>query len=78
MFREMLVRITGTKTLTVENYKNILDYKENLILIQGKTEDLKITGKNFLIEYFTQDSMQITGSIEKIEFQITEKKANKR
>ncbi len=78
MFREMLVRITGTKTLTVENYKNILDYKENLILIQGKTEDLKITGKNFLIEYFTQDSMQITGSIEKIEFQITGKKANKR
>lgn len=78
MFREMLVRITGTKTLTVENYKNILDYKGNLILIQGKTEDLKITGKNFLIEYFTQDSMQITGSIEKIEFQITGKKANKR
>ena len=78
MFREMLVRITGTKTLTVENYKNILDYKGNLILIQGKTEDLKITGENFLIEYFTQDSMQITGSIEKIEFQITGKKANKR
>ena len=78
MFREMLVRITGTKTLMVENYKNIMDYKENLILIQGKTEDLKIAGKNFLIEYFTQDSMQITGSIEKIEFQITGKKANKR
>ena len=78
MFQEMLIRITGTKTLTIENYKNILDYKEDLILIQGKTEILKITGKNFLIEYFIQESMQITGSIEKIEFQITGKKANKR
>ena len=78
MFQEMLIRITGTKTLTIENYKNILDYKEDLILLQGKTEILKITGKNFLIEYFIQESMQITGSIEKIEFQITGKKANKR
>ncbi len=78
MFQEMLIRITGTKTLTIENYKNILDYKDNLILIQGKTEDLKITGKDFLIDYFTQDSMQITGTLEQIELQTVKKKANKR
>ena len=74
MFQEMIIRITGTKALTIENYKNILDYKENLILVQGKTENLKITGRDFRIDYFTRESMHITGIVEQIDFQRNGKK----
>ena len=74
MFQEMIIRITGTKALTIENYKNILDYKENLILVQGKTENLKITGRDFRIDYFTRESMHITGTVEQIDFQRNGKK----
>ena len=68
---EFLTKIYGD---IIENYKNILDYKENLILVQGKTENLKITGRDFRIDYFTRESMHITGIVEQIDFQRNGKK----
>ena len=69
MFSEIIIHINGSKSLTIENYKNILDYKEDFISIQGKKENMKISGKDFRINYFTQDSMRISGMVEKIEIQ---------
>lgn len=74
MFSEIIIHINGTKSMTIENYKNILDYKENLILLQGKLEIIKITGKDFRIDYFTHESMRLNGQIDKIEFQANGKK----
>lgn len=68
MFKEMFIQLNGKKSLTIENYKNILDYRENLILIQGKTDTVKLTGKDFAIDYFTHESMGVTGTLEKVEF----------
>ena len=74
MFKEILIHINGTKSVTIENYKNILDYKDNLIFIQGKLENVKMTGRDFRIDYFTHESMRVTGFIEKIEFHSFDKK----
>ncbi len=71
MFPDMLIHINGMKSVTIENYKNILDYKDNIIIIQGKIQNVRIEGKDFTIDYFTHDSMRVTGIIEKIEFQRT-------
>lgn len=68
MFREMFIQLNGTKSITIENFKNILDYRDNLILIQGKTDTVKLTGRDFAIDYFTHESMSVTGSLEKVEF----------
>ena len=73
MFKEILIYINGTKSITIDNYKNILDYKDNRILIQGKEGNVLMTGKDFGIDYFTHESMRIIGSIEKIEFQSSDK-----
>ncbi|MBE5955895.1 MAG: hypothetical protein E7253_05525 [Lachnospiraceae bacterium] len=78
MFREILIHINGTKSITIENYKNILDYKDDFILIQGKEENLCITGKSFRIDYFTHESMCITGTVEKLEFRSAGMKSDRR
>lgn len=68
MFQELLITLTGNKSLYIENYKNIIDYKEDRILIQGRKETLIISGNEFRIEYFTSESMRIRGNILGIEF----------
>lgn len=69
MFYDLFLNVQGKKSVYIENYKNIVDYKEDKILIQGKRELLKITGNHFKIEYFTNDNMKIVGSIDKIEIE---------
>ena len=69
MFQDMLIHINGNKSITIENYRNLLDYKETLLFIQGRQETVKMIGKDFRIDYFTHENMRVTGFLEKIEFQ---------
>lgn len=78
MFQDLIVNITGTKSIYIENYKNILDYKDDMILIQGKKENLKIRGQDFIIDYFTNESMRIKGSVSSMEFYGTKKASDRR
>ena len=78
MFQDLLVTITGTKDIYVENYKGLLDYKENLVALQGKKETIINRGEGFLIEYFAVDGMKISGCISSIEFCKTAKHSNRR
>lgn len=68
MFNDILVTITGTKEIYVENYKCLLDYKDDVVALQGRKETVIIRGTNFLIDYFASDGMKITGCISTIEF----------
>jgi len=78
MFPDILIHINGSKSLKIENYKNILDYKENFIFLQGKVQNVKISGKEFRIDYFTKESMHVSGVLEKIEFEKTGNHHNRR
>lgn len=78
MFQDLLVKITGTKEIYIENYKNLLDYKEDIVAVQGKHESVFIRGSNFLIDYFANDGMKITGCITSIEFCQSTKKSGRR
>lgn len=78
MFQEMIFHITGNKLIRIENYKNILDYKETEILVKGQSEHAKITGTNLKIQYFTRETMSITGNLEQILLCRTDGKAGRR
>lgn len=78
MFQDILVTITGTKEIYVENYKCLLDYKEDLVALQGKKETLLIRGKDFLIDYFAGDGMKIKGCVTSVEFIKTSNQAGRR
>lgn len=78
MFQDILLTITGTKEIYVENYKCLLDYKENLIALQGKKETLLIRGEDFLIDYFAGDGMKIKGCVTSVEFIKTSNQVGRR
>lgn len=78
MFQDILLTITGTKEIYVENYKCLLDYKEDLVALQGKKETLIIRGKDFLIDYFAGDGMKIKGCVTSVEFIKTSNQVGRR
>ena len=63
---EVIVTVTGRKELLIENYKGILNYEDSFIKIQAKNCRIMITGRNLLIDYYTNEEMKITGFFEQI------------
>lgn len=78
MFQDILVSVTGTKEIYVENYKCLLDYKDDVVALKGKKETIFIRGNGFLIDYFAGDGMKISGCVTSIEFLPTTKHTNRR
>lgn len=66
MFGASIVTLTGNTDAFVENYRGIIEYTGDLILLQGKTCKIKICGKRLCIDYYTNEDMKISGLIEQI------------
>ncbi len=62
-YKEALVTLTGKKELVIENYKSILLYRPERVLMLTKNGRLEILGKSMEIVYYTSDEMKITGYI---------------
>lgn len=58
----------GTHRFCVENYRNIIEYTQDLIRIQTKTVRIHIIGKNLVIAYFRDDGMCVIGDISSVEY----------
>ncbi|MCM1187766.1 MAG: YabP/YqfC family sporulation protein [bacterium] len=57
------VTLTGNSEAWIENYRGILEYTENLILLQGKTCQVCFEGSRLSIDYYTNEDMKISGCI---------------
>ncbi len=65
-YGSVLVSVTGQSGLLIENYRGILEYKEEHIRIQAKDCRILVVGKRLKIEYYTNEEMKINGLIEQI------------
>lgn len=63
-----ILTMTGQIELMLENYRGILEYTDQLIRMQTKVGQIRITGKRLQIEYYTNEEMKITGKITEIEY----------
>lgn len=63
-----IITVTGENDALVENYKGILQYSDDLILLQGKNRRIELKGKHLTIVYYTNEDMKISGRIETISF----------
>ena len=69
-----VVTVLGRTEMNIENYRGIIEYtdvsmSDVLIRIQTKIGQIRITGKNLRVDYYTNDDMKLTGQIEAIEYQ---------
>ena len=59
----MKVTLTGNYEAWIENYRGILEYTEEQILLQGKTCQVCFEGTRLSIDYYTHEDMKISGCI---------------
>nr|WP_296958877.1 YabP/YqfC family sporulation protein [uncultured Mediterraneibacter sp.] len=68
VFGVPVITILGRNEICIENYRGIIEYTEQLVRVQTKSGQIRLTGKRLKIEYYTNDEMKITGYLESLEF----------
>lgn len=58
-----ILTMTGSHELWVENYKGIIEYTPQSIILQAKTGQISICGCGLVIDYYTNEDMKIIGNI---------------
>lgn len=61
-----IVTVTGSCQMMVENYRGILEYSPDRIILQAKTCRIMICGSCLSIAYYTNEDMKIEGNITQI------------
>jgi len=62
------VSIIGSMRVIIENYKGILEYNNEVILLQGKQSKIQITGNRLKIRCYNEEEMVIDGRIDGVNF----------
>lgn len=68
VFGVPIVSITGNSELTIENYKSLIEYTDQVIRIKRRDGEIKISGEHLQISYYKNADMMITGEIKMIEY----------
>lgn len=61
-----VMTITGKRKFSLENYKGIIEYTDELIRIQTKSGRIQVEGCRLNIDYCTDVEMHVTGNIKTI------------
>lgn len=62
------VTLTGSTEAWVENYRGLLEYSEQVILLQGKNCQVCFEGVGLTIDYYTNEDMKISGCIQNVRY----------
>ena len=68
MLGAAIVTITGKQEAFIENYKGILEYTTESIVLQGKNCKICFEGQRLSIDYYTNEDMKISGSIDIVRY----------
>ena len=68
VFGDSIITVVGHSELWVENYKALLLYENERILIQSKTHKINVEGTNLTIRHYMEEHMMIQGNISKITY----------
>lgn len=68
MLGAVLLHLTGQSEVEIENFKGILEFTGQLILLRVQNGRLEIRGEQLDIRYYANDEMKIVGKIQGIEY----------
>ncbi len=62
------VTMTGNCEAWIENYRGILEYSQQMILLQAKNCQVCFEGSRLSIDYYTNEDMKISGCINCVKY----------
>ncbi len=68
MLGAAIVTVTGNREAFIQNYKGILEYNTQTIVLQGKNCKICFEGKRLSIDYYTNEDMKISGNIDAVRY----------
>ena len=68
MLGAAIVTVTGNREAFIENYKGIVEYTTESIVLQGKNCKICFEGRRLSIDYYTNEDMKISGSIDAVRY----------
>lgn len=63
-----MVTVLGDFEVCIRNYRGITEYTEELVRVQTKGGQIRLTGRRLQVQYYTNDEMKVTGKIRTLEF----------
>lgn len=63
-----LITMTGTNELLIENFKHIVKFQTDNLILQCRKNQIHILGKNLNIELYSEEELKIKGVITDIKF----------
>lgn len=68
-FQEPVITLTGEREVLLENYRGILEYTENHLLVLTRHCKIRIRGEHLEVLYYTNDEMKVSGQITEISYE---------
>lgn len=68
IFDDSIVTVVGHSEVWIENYKSLILYETDKILIQSKSHMISIEGTNLTISHYMEEHMMIKGNICRIAY----------
>lgn len=65
-----LIHLVGKSEVLVENFKGIISYSCNEILIKGFGMKYCICGEHMVIKYYSNEDMKISGQIKEVKITV--------
>ena len=65
-YSEMIITMTGSMEILIENYKSISRYTPTEIVVRSLRGKVSICGKNLEILWYTSNAMKVKGKISAI------------
>ena len=63
-----LISMVGQEEVTIENYKGILEYNEEVVRIGTAAGVLKLAGRGLCLKQLSGECMVVCGKVESLEF----------
>ena len=65
----LMLKFWDIPEMRIENYRGLIEYTDQLVRVQTKIGQIRITGNHLQVDSYTNDDMKITGKIQNIEYQ---------
>ena len=63
-----LISVTGSREMTVDNFKNIKEFSDTQIRFNTKDKCIILSGTSLEISHLTKESITVKGNFSKLEF----------